>query len=135
MASNVFRFDEHWDFPGAACADVYAVLADGELLPLCWKGVYLDVQRLGPPGPPRVGDRLQARARGYLPYELNFVLEATALEPNRFVQVKTFGDFEGLWSAELSQKPGGVHVAIVWQVTVLRPVLKLLSPILRPAFA
>ena len=135
MASNVFRFDERWEIPGATPKEVYAVLADGSLLPLWWKGVYLDVQRLGPGGPPRVGDRLRARARGFLPYELNFILEATALEPDRRVEVKTIGDFEGLWSAELSRSPGGVDVAIVWQVTVLRPVLKFLAPLLRPAFA
>ena len=135
MPSNVFRFDESWDIPDASAAEVYAVLADGELLPQWWKGVYLDVQRLGPKGSPKTGDRLRARARGFLPYELKFVLEAVALEPDRFVQVKTIGDFEGLWSAELSEADGGVHVAIVWQVTVLRPILKFLSPILRPAFA
>lgn len=135
MASNVFRFDEHWNISGATCAEVYAVLADGELLPLWWKGVYLEVHRLGPPGPPKVGERLRARARGFLPYELNFILEAAALEPDRFVQVKTIGDFVGLWSAELSQCQDGVQVAIVWQVTVLRPVLKFMAPVLRPAFA
>jgi hypothetical protein len=135
MASNVFRFDERWDIPGATCAEVYAVLADGQLLPLWWKGVYLEVQRLGPDGPPKTGDRLRARARGFLPYELNFILEATALEQDRRVEVKTIGDFEGLWSAALSQRPGGVDVAIIWQVTVLRPILKLLAPLLRPAFA
>jgi Polyketide cyclase / dehydrase and lipid transport len=135
MPSNVFRFDESWDIPGASVAEVYAVLSDGELLPLWWKGVYLEAQRLGPPGPPKVGDRLRARARGALPYELNFILEATALEPDRRVEVKTIGDFEGLWSAEMSQRQDGVHVAIVWRVTVLRPILKFLAPVLRPAFA
>jgi hypothetical protein len=135
LPSNVFRFDEGWHIPDASIADVYAVLANGELLPLWWKGVYLDVKRLGPPGPPKVGDRLKARARGFLPYQLNFILEATALEPDKRVEVKTIGDFEGLWSAELSQRTDGVHVVITWQVTVLRPILKALSPILRPAFA
>jgi hypothetical protein len=135
MASNVFRFDESWEIPDASVREVYSVLANGELLPLWWKGVYLDVQRIGPDGPPKAGDRLRARARGFLPYELNFILEATALEADRRVEVKTIGDFEGLWSAELSQRPGSVHVAIVWQVTVLRPILKFLAPILRPAFA
>jgi hypothetical protein len=70
-----------------------------------------------------------------LPYELNFILEAALLEPDRRVEVKTIGDFEGLWNAELSQQAAGVHVAIVWQVTVLRPILKLLAPVLGPAFA
>jgi Polyketide cyclase / dehydrase and lipid transport len=135
MPSNVFRFEESWQIPDASCAEVYAVLADGALLPLWWKGVYLEAVRMGPGGTPKVGDRLRARARGFLPYELNFILEATSLEPDRRVEVKTIGDFEGVWSAELSQTQDGVHVAIVWQVTVLRPILKFLAPVLRPAFA
>jgi hypothetical protein len=49
--------------------------------------------------------------------------------------VKTIGDFEGLWSAELSQRQDSVHVEIVWQETVLRPILKLLAPLLRSTIA
>ena len=49
--------------------------------------------------------------------------------------VKTIGDFEGLWSATLSQRGSGVHVDLVWQVTVVRPILKFLAPLVRPAFA
>jgi hypothetical protein len=135
MPSNVFRFEESWEISDASCAEVYAVLADGALLPLWWRGVYLEAVRMGPGGPPKVGDQLRARARGFLPYELNFILEATSLEPDRRVEVKTNGDFEGLWSAELRQTQDGVHVAIVWQVTVLRPILKFLAPVLRPVFA
>ena len=135
MPSNVFRFDESWEIPDATVEDVYAVLADGELLPLWWKGVYFEAKRLTPGGPPKVGDKLKARARGALPYELNFILEAVVLEPNRRVVVKSTGDFDGLWSATLSPRGGGVHVDIVWEVTVLRPVLKFLAPVLRPAFA
>ena len=135
MPSNVFRFEESWKIPNASCAEVYSVLAEGELLPLWWKGVYPEAVRMGPDGPPKVGGRLRARARGFLPYELNFILEAMALEPDRRVEVKTIVDFEGLWSAVLSQTQGGVHVEIVRQVTVLRPILKLFARILRPAFA
>ena len=135
MPSNVFRFDESWEIPGATVDEVYAVLADGELLPLWWKGVYFEAKRLSGSGAPKTGDKLKARARGALPYELNFILEAAVLEPGRRVVVKSTGDFDGLWSATLSPQGGGVHVDIVWEVTVLRPVLKFLSPVLRPAFA
>lgn len=135
MPSNMFRFDESWTIPDATVAEVYSVLSDGELLPLWWKGVYLEAERLGPAGPPKVGDRLRAKARGFLPYELNFILEAAALEPDNFVAVRTIGDFDGLWSARLSERGPDVLVAIVWEVTVLRPILKFLSPLLQRAFA
>lgn len=135
MPSNVFRFEESWEIPGAGVEEVYDVLSHGELLPLWWKGVYLKAERVSGEGEPKVGDRFHVTARGFLPYELNFILEPVALEPRRRVVVKTVGDFDGLWSATLSPGDGAVHVDIIWQVTVLRPILRRLAPLLRPAFA
>ena len=97
--------------------------------------VYKEVVPLDRKGKGVVGARAKARARGALPYELNFIVEAAELEPGRLVVVRTFGDFDGLWRAELSPSGTGTHVALVWQVTVERPILKLLAPLLRPAFA
>ena len=57
------------------------------------------------------------------------------LDPDRRVQVRTFGDFDGVWTATLSQAGAGVQVDLVWEVTVLRPILKRLAPLLRPLFA
>lgn len=135
MPSNVFRFDESWEIPNATVAEVYDVLSHGERLPQWWKGVYLSAEKLGGGDAPKVGDRIRVKARGFLPYELNFIVEAAELDPDRKVVVKTIGDFDGLWSATLSPRAGGVHVDIVWQVTVLRPILRRLAPLLRPAFA
>lgn len=138
MAANVFRFEESWKIPGASIEDVYDVLSRGELLPLWWKGVYLEAERLDGDGPPKIGDRIRARARGFLPYRLSFMIEATELSPPRCVAVKTSGDFDGSWTARIRPSddgPGDVHVDLTWEVTVLRPILKLLSPLLRPAFA
>jgi hypothetical protein len=66
---------------------------------------------------------------------LNFIVEAAELEPKRRVVVRTLGDFDGFWSALLTQTETAVCVDLVWEVTVLRPVLRLLAPLLRPAFA
>jgi hypothetical protein len=135
MPSNVFRFEERWELPGAKVRQVYDVLSRGELLPQWWKGVYLEAKKLTPGDEPKVGDRVRVRARGFLPYELNFIVEAVELEPERRVAVKTIGDFDGLWSATLTQTETGVGVDLVWEVTVLRPILRFLAPLLRPAFA
>lgn len=135
MPSNVFRFEERWEIPEGTPDEVWDVLSDAELLPLWWGDVYKEVVPLDGKGKRTVGSRARARARGFLPYELNFIIEAVELDPGRLVAVRTIGDFDGLWRAQLSPADGGTHVALTWQVTVLRPVLKLLAPLLRPAFA
>jgi hypothetical protein len=135
MPSNVFRFDESWDIPEGTPQEVWDVLSDAELLPLWWGDAYKEVEPLDKKGKGVVGARARARARGALPYELNFIIEAAELDPGRLVVVKTFGDFDGLWRAELSPSGSGTHVDLIWQVTVERPILKLLAPLLRPAFA
>ncbi|MBZ9765600.1 SRPBCC family protein [Mesorhizobium sp. CA6] len=135
MASNVFRFDESWDIPEGTPQEVWDVLSDAQLLPLWWGDAYKEIEPLDRKGKGVVGARAKARARGALPYELNFIIEAAELDPGRLVVVKTFGDFDGLWRAELSPSGAGTHVDLVWQVTVERPILKLLAPILRSAFA
>ena len=86
---------------------------------------FISKPRSSTPGDePKVGDRVRVRARGFLPYELNFIVEAVELEPERRVVVKTIGDFDGLWSATLRQTDTGVSVDLVWEVTVLRPILR-----------
>ena len=107
MASNVFRFEEAWELPGARVEEVYHVLAHGELLPLWWKEVYLKAEKLTPHDEPQVGDRLLVRARGFLPYHLNFILEAVELDFPRRVVVKTEGDFDGCWTSTLTQRDPG----------------------------
>ena len=128
MASNVFRFEESWSIPHATPEEVWEVLARGELLPRWWKGVYLQAHSLDG-SEPHVGGRVRARARGFLPYHLNFILEATDLIPGQVVAVKTSGDFEGRWRAELSPRDGGTHADLTWEVSVERPILRILAPV------
>jgi hypothetical protein len=135
MARDTFRFDEVWNFPDATPEEVYHVLSHGELLPEWWKGVYLEAEPLEPGTGPHVGAKFRAKARGFLPYRLNFLLETIELAPNRVVAVKVIGDFDGRWRATLSPKNGGTHVDLVWETTLKRPWMRRLAPLLRPVFA
>lgn len=135
MPGNVFRFDEEWLIPEARPDEVWDVLSDAELLPQWWSDVYKEVVPLNKLGKATVGARARARARGALPYELNFIIEAAELERDKRIVVKTYGDFDGVWTAELFPDNGGTRVQLTWQVIVERPILKFLSPLLRPAFA
>ena len=135
MSAHVFRFDESWDIPDATVEDVYDVLAQGELLPQWWKGVYLEAERLTPGEAPRVGARLRAKVRGFLPFALNFIIEATELEPPRKVAVRTCGDLDGAWRATLTQRGDDVHVALLFEVSIDRPGMRFFARALWPLFA
>ena len=138
MPANNYHFIERWDIPDATPAEVYAVISDARLLPSWWTGVYLTAEALGPDGAEQVGDKARVTARGFLPYRLHFVLEATALEPGQLVETRAVGDFSGVWRARLSavgaDAGAGTRVDIDWTVTVEKPLVRRLSPLLKPLF-
>ena len=133
MPANTYVFREHWTVP-ASRDRVYDVLSDGKLLPDWWKGVYLEATPLNGPDV-RVGARLDAVLRGALPYRIRCVLESTELVEGEIVEVVARGDFEGRWRATLSDVDGGTRVDIDWRVTAEKPLIRYLSPLLKPLFA
>jgi hypothetical protein len=135
MPSNAFVFEEVWKVPEAPPGPVWGVLADAELLPVWWGDVYREAVPLSETRGPTLGGKVRARARGALPYELNFILEAVELDPGKVVGVRTSGDFDGHWRAVLRPEGEGTHIDLTWKVMVERPILRLLAPLLRPAFA
>ena len=135
MPANSFRFVEHWIIPDASPDEVWRVISNARLLPRWWQGVYLEAEVLGDETEPHVGGKARVRARGFLPYRLNFILEATEVVPGRVLETTARGDFEGVWRATLSPHNGGTRVDIDWRVTVRKPIVRLLSPLLKPLFA
>ena len=135
MAAHDYHFREHWTIPAYTPAQVYRVLANASLLPQWWSGVYLEATPLAAYTAPVVGAKVQARARGYLPYTLTFELEALTLEPGRCVRARARGDFEGVWHATLIPTPEGTRVELDWHVRVHMRLIRWLSPLLRPLFA
>jgi hypothetical protein len=135
IPANSYRFVEYWWIPGASPEEVYEIISQARLLPEWWKGVYLESEPLDGASEAYVGARARVKARGFLPYELNFILETTALQPGRLVEVRTVGDFVGVWRATLSSEPGGTRVDIDWRVVVEKPLIRSLSLLLKPLFA
>jgi hypothetical protein len=136
MLPYIYHFVEHWTVPGFSPQEVYDVISDARLLPEWWKGVYREVEPVdGRWTAPRVGARIRAKARGFLPYQLRFILESTALEPGRVVEVGIHGDLEGVWRATLSLQGNGTRVDIEEKVFARKPLIRFLSPLLKPLFA
>lgn len=133
MPLNSYVFQEHWIIPAQRSA-VYRVLSDGKLLPEWWRGVYLESTPLNG-SEVRVGARSRAVLRGALPYRVRCELEATELVQDEVVEVAAHGEFEGCWRATLSDVPEGTRVDINWSVSAQKPIIRYLSPVMKPLFA
>ena len=135
MALNKYHFEDHWDVP-FPIEQVWEVLSRPRDFPVWWRGVYLSTEPLDNADEPRVGARVAAVARGWLPYKLRFTIETTALDKPRLIAFKASGDFEtddSRWI--LTPNAKGTHVVLDWNPIVEKPVIKLLSPLLKPLFA
>jgi uncharacterized protein YndB with AHSA1/START domain len=134
MSSNKYHFEDHWDVP-FPIDQVWEVLSRPREFPLWWQGVYLSAEPLDGANEPRVGGRIAAVARGWLPYKLRFTIETTALEKPRLIAFKASGDFETDESRWILNPNGpGTQVTLDWNPIVEKPVVKLLSPLLKPVF-
>ena len=134
MALNKYHFEDHWEVP-FAIDRVWTVLSRARDFPVWWQGVYLSVDPLDDAGEPRVGARVAAVARGWLPYKLRFTIETTKLEKPQLIAFKASGDFETDESSWLLTPNGaGTHVVLDWNPIVEKRVVKLLSPLLKPIF-
>jgi hypothetical protein len=129
-----YRFVTEWEVAGTV-REVSDVLADPLELPRWWPSVYLAVEELDPGGENGVGRQVRLLTKGWLPYTLSWsVTVAASRDPYGFT-IEADGDFvcRGEWSFE--QRGAFTHVTYDWQIEVYRPLLALLSPVLRPVFA
>ena len=86
-------------------------------------------------GPPEVGRTSSQHFKGRLPYTLRTTSEIVRYEPPREFEVSVVGDLtgHGIWTLEPSEG-GKVHVRFDWRVIADRPLLRYLTPVLRPLF-
>ena len=134
VSFNKYHFEDHWDVP-FPMDDVWEVLSRAREFPVWWQGVYLSAEPLDNAKEPRVGARVAAVARGWLPYKLRFTIETVALDKPRLIAFKASGDFEtdeSRWL--LTPTENGTHVVLDWNPIVEKPIVKLFSPLLKPIF-
>ncbi len=130
MASEYVFLDE-WDVD-APQQEVFMALADATTYPDWWKPVYIEVEA---DGPPEVGRSSKQHFRGMLPYTLRMTSEIVRYEPPREFEISAVGDLTGRGVWTLSEAMDGrVHVRFDWRVIADRPLLRYLTPLLRPIF-
>jgi hypothetical protein len=129
MAAEYVFVDE-WDVDAPAEA-IFDAIADARTYPEWWKPVYISVEA---DGPPEVGRESRQHFKGRLPYTLQTRSTITRLERPRMVEADVVGDLrgKGLWT--LTPGEAGTHVRFDWRVFADRSLLRLLTPVLRPAF-
>jgi mannose-6-phosphate isomerase-like protein (cupin superfamily)/uncharacterized protein YndB with AHSA1/START domain len=129
MASREYAFVDEWDVAAPPEA-TFEALADARTYPEWWRPVYLGVDAQGPPA---VGKVSRQHFKGRLPYHLRTRSRIVELEPPRVVAAEVDGDLRGRGVWTLTPIPAGTHVRFDWRVHADRPLLRLLTPLLRPA--
>jgi hypothetical protein len=83
---------------------------------------------------PAVGCVTRHRFKGRLPYVLKLTSELVRVDPPRGFEAHVRGDISGRGVWTLTETARGVHVRFDWRVNADRPLLRLLTPLLRPLF-
>ena len=132
MTSAEYRFLDRWEVP-AEIDRVYDIVARPRDYPSWWGDVFLAAE--GDEGVAAPGKRTTVRARGFLPYQLRFMLECMVVEPPYRIESRLHGDFEGTGTWLLDRRPdGGTTVQLDWRPRVVKRGVRELSPVLRPLF-
>lgn len=122
-----YRFQTRWVVDGSP-EEVSAVLEDPLQLPRWWPSVYLAVESI------EGGFRLHTR--GWLPYTLRWSFRITAARPPHGFSLRAWGDLEGEGEWRLSGLDADrCEVLYDWSVAANKPLLRWLSPLLKPFFA
>jgi mannose-6-phosphate isomerase-like protein (cupin superfamily)/uncharacterized protein YndB with AHSA1/START domain len=130
-ASREYLFVDEWDVAAPREA-VYHAISDGRTYPEWWKPVYISVDA---DGEPEVGKTSRQHFKGRLPYHLHTRSTITRLEPPEVIEADVDGDLRGHGKWTLTDlADGGTHVRFDWQVFADKPLLRALTPLLRPAF-
>ncbi|HEY6692103.1 MAG TPA: SRPBCC family protein [Solirubrobacteraceae bacterium] len=130
VASREYLFVDEWDVAAPPEA-VFHAISEARTYPQWWTPVYIDVEATGEP---KVGKESNQHFKGRLPYHLHTRSRITRLEPPHSIEADVDGDLRGHGKWTLTATATGTHVRFDWQVFADKPLLRMLTPILRPAF-
>ncbi len=121
-----YKFHSHWRV-NAAPEEVTEILSDGTDLPRWWPDVYLKVDEVEP-------GTYKLLTKGWLPYKLRWSFRVTERRtPNGF-SLEAWGDLEGNGVWKFTRDVDFTDVDYDWTVYARKPLLRILSPFLKPLF-
>lgn len=115
--------------------EVSDILGDAPGLVRWWPSVYLDVKELEPGDENNVGKVVSLHTRGWLPYTLRWQFRVTENRRPSGFSLEARGDLNGrgVWTFE--QDGEWVDITYDWKISADKPILRILSPLLKPLFA
>jgi hypothetical protein len=134
MTSPSYRFRTEWRALGTL-QEVSDILEDPAQLPRWWPSVYLEVETLDVGDERGVGRRARLHTRGWLPYTLRWELTVTESRSPRGFSIEAKGDLAGAGTWTLEESGAWTLVTYDWNVRAEKPLLRVLSPLLRPVLA
>ena len=126
-----YRFLDRWVIP-APIERVYDAIGD----PLQYERWWTDfvLQASCDAGPPAQGKRNELLVKAYLPYKVNFGLEVLEAERPRRILSRLSKDFDGTGLWTLEETADRTEATLDWRPMVNHPLIKYLTPLLRPLF-
>jgi hypothetical protein len=129
-----YHFVSVWRVAGTI-AEVRAVLRDSAGLPRWWPAVYLDVVPAEDGDDDGVGRAVELHTTGWLPYTLRWTLRVTEPMTDAGFAVAATGDLAGAGRWTFRQDGPEVELTYDWRVVAVKPLVRRLSWLLRPAFS
>jgi carbon monoxide dehydrogenase subunit G len=134
VSAPEYSFRTEWRVLGTM-QEVFEVLEDPVELPRWWPSVYLEVEQVAPGDETGVGRRARLHTRGWLPYTLRWELTVTESRAPRGFSIEATGDLAGTGRWTLEESGAWTRIVYDWRVRAEKPLLRVLSPLLRPVLA
>jgi len=131
--TNTYHFVSRWRVKGSA-DEVYDIISQPLEYPRWWPSVYLNCREVAAGAANGTGRRNLFRTKGLLPYTLRWESSITEAAPPDRLEFEAAGDFEGRGVWTFVQDGGFVDITFDWRLAVGKPLLRYLTPVLRPVF-
>ena len=131
--AHEYHFFDRWLIP-APIEQVWDSITQTEHYTQWWGKVYDEVEKLSEGDADGVGAKTRVVVHGPLPYKLGFVVESVRIEKPYVLEVRSQGDLIGTGVWRLRSVSGGTEVSYDWRPKAEFPLVRLLSPLLKPLF-
>jgi hypothetical protein len=134
MSSNDYHFITHWRVQSNV-EEISQIIGNAPDLVRWWPSVYLEVQAVESGDEQGIGKVVGLYTKGWLPYTLRWQFRVTESRYPHGFSLQAWGDFEGrgIWTFE--QDGDWVTISYDWKIRADKPLLRLLSPVLKPVFS